>query len=110
MSHEQVPSKAQVEWTLGGILRRIATGALHPRAGLGELIAAYHAAPWSDAKRFVGEEYGIALLVSYFYSYDDLEERPAEVSFEGQYGLRAKELLDAEVVRLATVWLQERGA
>ena len=59
---------------------------------------------------YVGEEYGVAQLIGYFYGYDDLEERPAEVSFDGRYGAEAIASLDAEVIRLAKAWLTSRGA
>jgi hypothetical protein len=110
MTDEEVPSRAQIEWSLAGILRRIANGTIQPRAGLRELLATYRGAPESSDAKFVGEEYGIALLIGYFSGYDDLEERPAEVSFDGLYGARAFGALDAEVVRLAGAWLAERGA
>ena len=84
MHSQQSPSQAQVEWSLRGILRRIAAGTVKPRPGLGELVAVYHSAPQSETNRYVGEEYGIEQLYGFFYSYDDLEERPSEVSFEGQ--------------------------
>ena len=105
-----MPSKEQVEWAMGGALRRIVSGAAWPRAGLRELVAIYHASPTDDNARFVGEEYGIAQLIGYFYDYDDLEEHPTVVSFHGQYGARAMVALDAEVVRLAKAWLDARGA
>jgi hypothetical protein len=53
---------------------------------------------------------GIAALIGLYYGYDDLEERPHEVSFEGKYGPQAFPALDAEVARLARAWLDERGA
>ena len=105
-----VRSKDQVEWELAGILRRIASGSVRPRVGLAELVAAHRRLPEPDTARFVGEEYGIAELIGYYWGYDDLEERPAEVSFAGQFGTRALAALDVEVVRLAQQWLDERGA
>jgi hypothetical protein len=104
------PSRAQVEWVLSSVLRRIAKGAVSPRAGLRELVDAYHAAPQADSTRFVGDEYGIAQLVGYFYGYDDIEERPSEVTFDDRSGREAVTALDAEVVRLAREWLNARRA
>ena len=100
-----VRSKDQVEWELAGILRRIASGSVRPRVGLAELVAAHRRLPESNTARFVGEEYGIAELIGYYWGYDDLE-----VSFAGQFGTRALAALDVEVVRLAQQWLDERGA
>jgi hypothetical protein len=106
-----VRSKEQVEWEFAGILRRIAAGSVRPRAGLGELVAAHVGLPEPPgAARFVGEEYGIAELIGCYWGYDDLEERPTEVSVARQFGARAIEALDAEVVRLAQSWLDERYA
>lgn len=105
-----VRSREQVEWVLAGILRRIANGSVRPRVGLGELVAAHLALPEPETARFVGEEYGIAELIGCHWGYDDLEERPAEVSVAGQFGTKAIAALDAEVIRLAQSWLDERGA
>jgi hypothetical protein len=103
-------SKEQVEWEFAGILRRIAVGSVRPRTGLGELVAAHLRLPEPEAVRFVGEEYGIAELIGCYWGYDDLEERPGEVSVAGLYGAKAMAALDAEVIRLAQSWLDERGA
>jgi hypothetical protein len=103
-------TRAQVEWELAGILRGIVTGTVRPRDGLRELVAAHHTLPQSETERFVGAEYGIAEFIGIYYGYDDLEERPHEVSFEGKYGPQAFPFLDAEVVRLARVWIDELGA
>ena len=109
MSQDYAPSRAQIEWTIAGILRRIVSGATLPRSGLRELVAVHHSAPEAQNTRFVGDEFGIAQLIGYCYGYDDLEERPAEVSFEGRFGAQARMALNDEVVRLASVWLAARG-
>jgi hypothetical protein len=103
-------SKEQVEWELAGILRRIANRSAGPRVGLGELVAAHRKLPEPGGGGFVGEEYGIAELIGCYWGYDDLEERPTEVSVAGQFGAKAIAALDAEVIRLAQQWLDERGA
>jgi hypothetical protein len=103
-------SKEQVEWELAGILRRVASGSVLPRVGLGELVRAHLRLPEPTTGRFVGEEYGIAELIGCYWGYDDLEERPTEVSVGGHFGAPAIAALDAEVVRLARAWLDERGA
>ena len=99
-----------VEREFAGILQRIASGFVAPRAGLAELVDLHLRQPDPEGVRYVGEEYGVAQLIGYFYGYDDLEERPAEVSFAGLHGRQAMAALDAEVVRLALAWLAERGA
>lgn len=105
-----VRSRDQIEWELAGILRRIATGSVRPRVGLAELVAAHRVLPEPDTARFVGEAYGIAELIGCYWGYDDLEERPAAVSVDGQFWHKAITALDAEVIRLAQLWLNERGA
>jgi hypothetical protein len=109
MGSEEAPSKAQVEWTLLGVLRRIAKGTVQPRVGLGEVVAAYHGWVGADNAGFVGEEFDIAQLIGYFYGYDDLEERPGQVSFDGQYGGQGIASLDAAVVQRAQAWLDSRA-
>ena len=99
-----------VERELAGILRRIASGSVPPRDGLGELVELHLGQPQPDGVRYVGEEYGIAELIGIYWGYDDLEERPAEVSVAGLHGHKAMVALDAEVVRLARAWLEELGA
>lgn len=108
MSGELEPSNPKTVAQFAAILSRIARGLVPPRAGLGELVASYQAAPQEEAPRYVGDEYGIALLYGYFYAYDDLEERPLEVSFAGEYGSAAFQALDREVVRLAGDWVRAR--
>jgi hypothetical protein len=103
-------SKEQVERELAGILRKIANGWVGPRVGLGELVAAHRGLPEPEGARFVGEEYGIAELIGCYWGYDDLEERPTEVSVAGHFGASAIAALDTEVVRLAQAWIDERGA
>lgn len=99
-----------VEREFTGILQRIATGIVAPRPGLAELVALHLRQPEPEGMRYVGEEYGIARFIGSFYDYDDLEERPTEVSFAGLHGRQAMAALDAEVIRLAQAWLVERGA
>jgi hypothetical protein len=103
-----VRSKEQVEWEFTGILRRVATGLVAPRVGLRQLVSTHIGLPEPEGARYVGEEYGIAELIGCYWGYDDLEERPSEVSVAGQYGAKAFAALDAEVVRLARLWLAER--
>jgi hypothetical protein len=110
MQNRQTLFRAEIERALAGAIRRIATGEVEPRRGLGEVVTTYYRSPEPAAARYVGEEYGIAQLIGYYYGYDDLEERPAEVSFEGRSGASAVAALDAEVVRLAQAWIAARGA
>ena len=72
-----------------------------------ELLRAH---PYNESREYVGDSHGIQQLIGYFWGYDDLEERPREVSFDGRYGADAFQALDQEVVRLAHQWLGEHGA
>lgn len=53
----------------------------------------------------VGDSHGIEHLMGAYYGYDDLDERPDEVSFEGRYGADAIAALDDDIRRLAAEWL-----
>jgi hypothetical protein len=91
---------------IAAALTRLTTGVVSPRQGLREMVAAYLAGSHSKiGQKYVGSRYGIDQLYGYAFGYDDLEERPSEVSFEGLFGAEAVRALDAEVMRLATAWL-----
>jgi len=90
---------------------RIGSGDLAPRAGLSFIHDLYMCADLDERSReYAGDSHGIQRLLSYSWGYDDLEERPTEVSFDGRYGAHAIRALDEEVVRLAREWVADHGA
>lgn len=102
---------AAIDYLLRHYLQAIASGALPPRQGMFQVIKElYH--PHIDdqpAREYVGDQCGLQHLIGAFYSYDELEERPREVSFEGLYGPAAIPAFDRYVRQLAKDWLQQNG-
>ena len=105
----KLPDREQaVDILLQFYISEIAAGNVAPREGLRRVVReCYDQHPSSETRGGVcGEELGIEYLASYFYGYDDLEERPDEVSFHEKYGAEAMSLVDEEVIREARDWLK----
>ena len=97
-----------------GALSGIVSGKTEPHAGLRELRAIYERV-WPLEKpdpsvpeqaKTLGGEFGFSELLGAYYGYDDLLERPTEVSFQGKFGAEALEALDGFVVAKASEWLK----
>ena len=56
--------------------------------------------------KYVGDSRGLENLIGAYWMYDEVHERPNEVSFQGKYGQEALLLLDKHVRQLANEWLQ----
>ena len=56
---------------------------------------------------YAGDSHGIHHLIGNFYGFDDLMDRPAEVSCNGKYGAEAIIELENELVNAASAWLDE---
>ena len=56
---------------------------------------------------FAGDSHGIQHLIGIFYGFDDLEDRPHEVTCNGNYGAAAVKELENELVKAAIAWLNE---
>ncbi len=56
---------------------------------------------------YIGDSHGIEHLIGYFYGYDDLMDRPQDVSCNGKYGDAAIAELKNEIVDAAKSWLDE---
>jgi len=108
----EMPSPEDAVWILlRHYIERIGSGDLTPRAGLSLIHDLYIRADLDErSRKYVGDSHGIQQLLGYFWGYDDLEERPTEVSFDGRYGADAIRALDEEVVRIARDWVGEHGA
>jgi hypothetical protein len=92
-------------------LQAIASGDLPPRQGMYRVVnELYHPhISKQPAREYVGDQRGLQHLVGAFYAYDELYERPTEVSFEGFYGPAAVPAFDRHVKQLANEWLQQNG-
>jgi hypothetical protein len=101
-----MPSRQQALWDVASFhLRRISDGEVVPRRGLAELLHDLHDDLYEDAKEFFADSLYLHNLMGCYYGYDDLEERPNEVSFKGKYGNEAMAAVDAEIVEMAREWL-----
>lgn len=113
LDHE-IPSLGDaVRIAAAGALSEIVSGQKEPYDGLRELEAIYDRV-WllkrpdlsvPQESNMVGGEFGFERLIGAYYGYDDLRERPAEVSFEGKFGAEAVEALNQYVVTSAAEWL-----
>jgi hypothetical protein len=107
---QPIPSVPEaVDIVIRATLQAIADGSVDPEPGVKELVDVYaflreQASPGG----YVGESHGIEGLVAARWGYDDLRERPTELSIDGKYGEAAIPLLDADVRRLANEWLTAR--
>ena len=103
-----LPSKDEaIKSLLKYHLTAIANRQVAPREGLQQLMkdVYYGARTFELDSGVVGDSYGLEHLIGYYYGYEDLDERPTEVSFRGKYGKPAKKAVDQEVIRLAAEWL-----
>jgi hypothetical protein len=102
-----LPSKEDaVTLLLEHIIRSIVEGTLSPYEGLCRLVHECYYPVISQEKvfKYVGDSRGIHHLIGAYWSYDDLRERPSQVSFAGNYGPEAINGLDREVVEFAAKW------
>lgn len=108
----ELPSKEEAVWMLlRHFVEQLASRRVTGRKGLRAIIDVYnYVDPAEKSRDYVGESHDIQHLVGAYWSYDDLEERPTEVSFHGRYGRDAVQALDEDVIRLAREWLEQHGA
>ena len=107
-----VPTKHEaVDALLRYHLESIASGARPARDGLEaimrELYWPYFAC--EPCKQYVGDSRGMEHLIGAYWSYDDLIERPREVSWDGKYGAAAISRWEHSVRRYAKDWLQKNS-
>ena len=57
--------------------------------------------------KYAGDSHGIQYLVGYFWGYDDLVDRPDEVSCNRKYGAAGVAELKNEIVNAAVNWLDK---
>jgi hypothetical protein len=106
---EPLPSLEEaIDTVTAAILVEIAEGQTEPRVGLRRLMHEVyypHVEEKDEPGGFVGESHGIQNLIGDFWAYDEIRERPTEVSLEGKYGEEAGALLDDRVRSHALEWL-----
>ena len=60
-----------------------------------------------QSNKYAGDSHGIHYLIGNFYGFDDLMDRPDEVSCNGKYGAEALIELENEIVKSAIVWMDK---
>lgn len=98
-----------IEEKLCDLLEAIASGALSPRMGL-ELVMRevywLHVSKLAN-KKYVGDSVGLEMLIGAYWGYNDLMERPQEISFAGKYGPEAIAAWEQYVRQQAKDWLEK---
>ena len=106
----EVPDSEAAIWALLRFyLGDIASGAVPPRAGMQRVMEdVYYAADlYERTDKYVGDSHGLEKLIGNYYAYDDLEERPNEVSCDGLYGQAAIDALGKHIVEQARDWVEQ---
>ena len=105
-----IPTKDEaVDELLRHHLRSIASGTTQPREGLEAVMREVYWPHFAGepCKEYVGDSRGMQHLIGAYWSYDDLTERPREVSWDGKYGAEALARWGDSVRQYARDWLQE---
>ncbi len=93
-------------------LTDIVSGSVAPYAGLERLMndvvrAHVNGETGAGAGHYVGESRGLQHLIGAYWGYDELLERPSEISVAGGYGDDAIAALNAHVIEFARDWLRD---
>jgi hypothetical protein len=101
------PLSEAVDTVITAILRGIVDGTIVPERGLTELVDDVYAVVRDQDKPggYAGESRGLQHLIGARWGYDDLRDRPTELSIDGELGEAAIPLLDDNVRRYASDWL-----
>jgi hypothetical protein len=93
-------------------LRRLVAEDLSPEATLTTLFREIDDGLRDDDAQFgashVGESHDLGELVGARWGYDELHNRPDEISYHDLYGQDALRRLDADAKRFAAAWLSQR--
>ncbi len=105
-----VPTRDEaVDELLRHHLESIASGASEPREGLESVMREIYWPHFAGepCKEYVGDSRGMQHLIGAYWSYDDLTERPREVSWNGKFGAEAIARWGDSVRQYARDWLQK---
>lgn len=107
-----IPTREEaIDELLKGYLKSIASGGQSPRDGLQAIMQEVyfpHLAK-EPVKKYVGDSHGMEHLIGAYWGYDDLMERPREISFDGKYGKEAITSWEEFVRQHARDWLQKHN-
>ncbi len=103
------PLSEAVDLVATEILREIVDGAVAPEVGLRELVDDVYSAirDQDQPGAYAGESHGLQDLIGARWGYDDLRDRPTELSIDGKFGEAAILALDENVRRYAHQWLAD---
>lgn len=113
---EPIPdSHKAADIVVGAILGEIVDGTVQPKVGLQQLMDDVY---WpyvanereSGPGHDVGETHDLQHLIGAYWSYDELRERPTELSVDGEFGDAAIARLDEHVKGFANDWLAAHTA
>jgi hypothetical protein len=105
-----IPTKEKAVWQLITYhVARISSGQDEPLVGLQNLISDVY---WdydfgACTKEVLGDSHGIEQLVGLYWGYDDIMERPQEVSLNGKYGDEAISETKKQIVKAAEAWIEK---
>jgi hypothetical protein len=107
-----IPSKQEaVDELIHFHLKAISSGECKPRLGLEtfmrELYRPFIAGELD--KEYVGDSRGLEHLIGAYWNYDDLIDRPREVSWDGKYGSKAITAWEHSVQQYASDWLSKNA-
>ena len=105
-----VPTRDEaVDELLRHHLESIASGTCQPHEGLEALMREIYYPHFAGepCKEYVGDSRGMQHLIGAYWSYNDLMERPREVSRDGKYGSEAIARWGDSVRQYARDWLQK---
>ena len=108
-----IPTKDEaVNQLLHFQLESIASGSVSPRKGLEAMMQEiyYPFFAGETCKKYVGDSHGMEHLISAYWSYDDLVERPREVSWDGKYEKEAIASWENSVRQYAKDWIQKHSS
>lgn len=64
---------------------------------------------YSSTDKFLGDSHGIESLIGLYWEYEELKERPHELSCKGKFGIEAVAEIRKEIIKSATNWCVEYG-
>jgi len=108
----EIPDREQAVWNLiAYYVTEIAKGHVDPLSGLSDLMGDVY---WeydfqTPTQEYLGDSHGIECLIGYYWGYDDMMERPDEISCNGKYRGEGVIELKKEIKREARAW-RERFA
>jgi hypothetical protein len=107
-----LPDVGQARWTLLRYhIQRMVNEEVDPRSGVKAIIdEVYHSSHFHEQdKEYAGDSIGIQALLGNYYAFDELLERPLEVSCDGKFGAEAVTALENHLLDDAREWLKVYG-